>query len=182
MIVVGTLDAASVNFYSSKAAFFSLLIIVSGWITGRHALRHHLAILHVHYLREILAGLKTIECRFSRIGNPPHRVVSPGDMIWTKEVGGPVRGVVAVREVRFFENLTPSRLEKIRQRWGRSIGASESFWRYRKGMEVVTLMWLGEGCGVRPFRIRKRDRKAWVVLDGPLVPGQWVGTGDEASI
>ena len=62
--------------------------------------RHHLAILKPPYLREILAGRKTIECRFGKIGNPPHRKLASSDLIWLKEVAGPVRGVVAVREVR----------------------------------------------------------------------------------
>lgn len=135
-------------------------------------MRHHLAILYRPLLKAIIEGQKKIECRLGKMGHPPHEVLSAGDLIWLKEAGGPIRAVATARSVRSFPHLTRHKLDLIRRRWSSEICAPESFWRSGRDATAATLIWLGEVCPLEPFRIVKRDLRAWVVLAGPPVPGQ----------
>ena len=144
-------------------------------------MQHHLAVLYRSYLDEIIAGRKTIECRFGKMGCLHHGVLLAGDLIWLKEVSGPVRAVAAARSVRCFSPLTQEMLAFIRREWDSQIRAPAAFWRGCRWATVATLIWLGPVCPLRPFWIEKRDRRAWVLLDGPLIPGQpVVGSGNRA--
>lgn len=135
-------------------------------------MQNHLSILKPGFIDAILAGSKTIECRLSRMGIIPHRKVKAGDLLWLKESAGPIRAVAAVGEVRGFEDLTPVRIDWLRRRFGRGIGAPAAFWRRYGDARFATLMWLVNVCPLHPFSVRKADRRAWVVLAAPPVPGE----------
>lgn len=137
-------------------------------------MRHHLAMLYGHYISEILAGRKTIECRFGTFGYPPHGMVAAGDLIWLKAVSGPVHAVASVSRVESIRPLTPERISWIRDNLNGQIGASDEFWGQKFGASMATLVWLSDVCAFQPFSIRKRDRRAWVVLAEPPIPGQSV--------
>lgn len=137
-------------------------------------MQHHLAILYGSFIEEILAGRKTVECRLGQFPPPPHKHLRPGDLIWLKQVSGPVRAVATARSVRTFDSLNPHLLELIRKQWGAEIRAPLSFWRARRSANFCTLIWLGDVCALKPFEIEKRDRRAWVILSGPPIPGQAV--------
>jgi len=79
--------------------------------------------------------------------------------------------------------LTPTMVDLIRQEWNREIRAPEAFWRARaRGRATsATLIWLGNVCPLRPFRIEKRNRRAWMVLAGPPIPGRPVVAGRETA-
>lgn len=135
---------------------------------------HHLAIVYRTYLEEILNGRKTVECRLGQVSAGPHLALQPGHLIWLKQMGGPVRAVVTARSVRRFQPLTPRLLDLIRRKWGPLIRTPAGFWRANRHARIATLVWLGDLCTLEPFTIEKRDARAWVVLDGPLMPGQRV--------
>ena len=135
-------------------------------------MRHHLAIVEGRYIDAILAGRKTIECRLGLIGSVPYGAVEAGDLIWFKEICGPVRGVASTQKVESFEALTPARVDWLRRTYNAQIGAPSSFWQAYQQARYATLVHLQEVCPLTPFRIQKRDRRAWVVLDEPPVPGQ----------
>lgn len=139
-------------------------------------MHHHLAILYGSYLDEVVSGRKTVECRLGKMGYPPHGAVRPGDLIWFKETSGPVRVVASAQSIRCFRDVTPAMVETIRRQWGREIRASADFWQRGRqmGAEAVTLIWLGNVCPLRPFRVEKRNRRAWVVLAEAPAPGQAV--------
>ena len=122
----------------------------------------------------ILDGHKTIECRIGRVGIPPHGYLDVGDLIWFKEAGGLVRLVAVARSVRCFHPLSPHELDLIRDRFNEQILAPRAFWRMHRHAQVATLGWLGEICELKPFQVAKRDRRAWVVLDGPPVPSSLI--------
>ena len=137
-------------------------------------MQHHLAILYRTYLDAILAGEKTIECRFGKMGYLPRLGLAPGDMIWMKESAGPVRAVATAGRVRRFDRLTPARVARLRRKFNSGIRAPASFWRQHRDARFATLAWLVDVSGLSPFWVVKRDRRAWVVLSGPPVPGQAV--------
>lgn len=135
-------------------------------------MKHHLAVIHKAYIRQILSGKKSVECRLGKYFKAPHGAVEQEDLVWLKEPSGPVRGVAQVKSAQTYRNLTPHVLELIREKWGDQIGASRAFWQANAGARVATLIWLGNVCSLEPFTIEKNDRRSWVVLDGPPTPGQ----------
>ncbi len=134
-------------------------------------MRHHLATLYRTYLDQIVAGRKTVECRLGRPGFPPHGMVQPGDLIWLKEVSGPVRAAVSVTAVETAPLASPEVLEDVRQRWNDRVLAPPEFWTIRGPGRVATLIVLGDLCSFEPFSIQKADRRAWVPLGRPPIPG-----------
>jgi hypothetical protein len=134
--------------------------------------RHHVAILHGPHIHALMTGQKKIECRLGRDSRPPFGCVSTGDWVWFKQPSGPIRLLARVGRVLEMKDLEPGRLTELRARWGRSIRAPESFWRDHAAARRATLLWLGCLFAVEPFPIIKRDRRAWVVLAAPPVPGQ----------
>ena len=133
-------------------------------------MRHHLAVLYRTFLDDVIEGRKTIECRLGQLRYAPHNRLAAGDLIWFKEVSGPVRAVALVGSVRSLSPLTPQVVDWIRREWNPQIRAPEDFWRTRRRADAATLAWLTHVCPLEPFRIAKSDRQAWVVLDGPPVP------------
>ncbi len=127
----------------------------------------HLAILRPTYLRLILEGAKSIECRLTRTSKPPFKVLAKGQKIYLKESSGPVRGVARAGKVIFRRINGREDLKMIRQEYGERIMAKDDFWESRDAAGYCTLIFLE---GVRalgePFRISKKDMRGWVVLDG----------------
>jgi ASC-1-like (ASCH) protein len=135
-------------------------------------MRHHLAVLYKVYLDDIFLGRKTIECRLGRASLPPHGCIEAGDLIWLKQSGGLVRGVARVCRVQSFQSLSEEELELIRRKWNGQICAPESFWSLHDRAQAATLIWLCDICPLEPFRVHKKDRRAWVVLNGPPIPDE----------
>ncbi|QOI99488.1 MAG: ASCH domain-containing protein [Phycisphaeraceae bacterium] len=124
----------------------------------------HLAILKPRYLDAILDGRKTIECRLMRNRVPPFGLVRPGDRIFLKDSGGPIRGVARAAAVRDLSGLTPASILDLEREFnGRVLGDAE-FWRKKAGARYGTLIWLG---GVSPWagecrHGRRGARSAWI--------------------
>lgn len=135
-------------------------------------MRHHLAILYRTFLNDILIGRKTVECRFSCVGVITYMELKPGDLIWLKQVSGPVRGTATVESLRYFDNLTPQMVDTICLDWNDQIRAPAAFWRTHRNAASAALIWLTDVRSLRPFSIQKKDRRAWVSLEGPPIPGQ----------
>ena len=137
-------------------------------------MRHHLAILYPTYLHLIREGYKTIECRLSRVRRPPYGRIETGDLIWLKESCGPVRLVAQAGQVRTLTDLNRVKIHRLRESHNHAICAEPGFWRARSRSTFGTLIWLRSVQSIEPFRVRKTDRRSWVVLDGPLAPNQCI--------
>ncbi|MBI4580225.1 MAG: ASCH domain-containing protein [Planctomycetes bacterium] len=131
-----------------------------------------MAVLYRNYIVDILRGRKTVECRLGRLGFPPHGIVRAGDVLWLKEVSGPVWAAVRVCGVRTVRLTGPEALEVVRRKWNDRIGAPAAYWRAGGNATAATLILLGDCCSFQPFRVRKADRRAWVPLGRPRVPGR----------
>ena len=127
----------------------------------------HLAVLKPAYLRLIVEGVKTIECRLTRTPKPPFQSIAEGEKIYLKESSGPVLAVAQAAKVVYKQIHGPKDLATIRRQLGEDIMAQEEFWRSRANCRYCTLIFL-EGVEPlsEPFRISKNDMRAWVVLDG----------------
>jgi len=124
----------------------------------------HLAILVEPFLTYILEGRKTIESRFTKNRVSPFERVQVGDLLLLKRSSGPVVGMARVAHVEF---LTLSQ-----ETWPRVHALSEQlcadagFWTARADKHYASLMHIGDVRPLRPFDVRKTDRRAWVILRG----------------
>lgn len=126
----------------------------------------HLAVFSEPYLSYVLSGQKTVETRFSSKRCAPYERVSCGDVILLKQVGGPVIGICEVRAVCFYV-LRDDTWSEIKE-FAREICAEEpSFWEERRDACFASLIHIVNVTSISPFRIHKRDRRGWVVIQRP---------------
>ena len=75
-----------------------------------------------NYLDAILNGSKTVESRLTKGRTPPFGCIEPGDKLFFKQSGGPVRAVGIVAAVKSFDNLTPAKIAEIKSKYNRRMG------------------------------------------------------------
>lgn len=125
----------------------------------------HVAILRREYLNLILDGTKTIESRFSRNAVPPFGLVSPGDLIHFKVSAGPFLATATASHVTSHSNLTPPKLDKLRQRYNTRICAPNDYWLSKQNTRYATLIHL---TNITPTNTGpdypKNPYRAWFVL------------------
>jgi ASC-1-like (ASCH) protein len=125
---------------------------------------YHLVILKKPYLEAILDGRKTIESRFTITKRSPFGQVSAGDKIFFKLSSGPVCGKAVVAAIKYFENLTPKQILKIKEQYNHLIAGSNEYWQSKINCGYGFLVWLKDARAIGPVRIIKKDWRAWVVL------------------
>jgi ASC-1-like (ASCH) protein len=128
-------------------------------------MKTHLAVLYKPYLDLILEGKKTIEARFSKVKIAPFRHVDTGDKILLKESGGPVRGEAVVKDVKYYEGLTPGKIEEIVHSFKDGLRIKKDFLQQKIHSKYATLIFLENVREVPPYYIRKKDRRGWVLWD-----------------
>lgn len=135
-----------------------------------HKPRHHLVVLREPYLGRMLAGRKRIECRLSSQFKPPFSAVVRGDMLWIKPPCLPIRAVASVDRCEFWPVSGAAELERRIQPHKPLIAAEAEFWRELGWVKYVSLIWINDVLSIEPIPVIKRDRRAWVVLEGPPRP------------
>ncbi len=127
----------------------------------------HLAVLKPAYLRLIVDGVKTVECRLTRTPKAPFKSIAKGEQIYLKESSGPVLAVGQAAKVVYRRINSSKDLARIRREYGEEIMAQEEFWEANQECHYCTLVFLEKVRALAaPFRIDKRDMRGWVVLDG----------------
>ncbi|MBR9689701.1 MAG: hypothetical protein GOV01_02300 [Candidatus Altiarchaeota archaeon] len=124
----------------------------------------HIAVFHKEFLELILSGEKTVDSRFSKLKSLPFGRIKQGDEILMKESGGPIRGITYAKQVKFFDNLTPSKIKQIFEK-NPKIKATEEFFEAKKNSNYATLIFLENTKAVTPYKIEKKDRRAWISID-----------------
>jgi ASC-1-like (ASCH) protein len=124
----------------------------------------HLVILKKPYLDLILAGEKTIELRLTRAKRPACGRVLCEDRLFLKQSGGPVCGLATVRDIEYYEDLTPERIMQIKQRHNGQIRGDDAVWESMMDRKSGFLVWLSDVRRIEPVLINKKDWRAWVVL------------------
>jgi ASC-1-like (ASCH) protein len=137
---------------------------------------YHLVILKQPYFDAILTGQKQIESRFTKTRREPFGQIQAGDRLLLKISSGPVCATANVAAVKSFENLTPQKIEQIKEEYNHYIKGSDEIWRSRYDCKFGLLIWLADVEPIEPVRIHKKDWRAWVVLTekedfGLLRPG-----------
>jgi ASC-1-like (ASCH) protein len=123
-----------------------------------------LVILKKPYLDWILAGEKTVELRLTRAKRPAGGRVLCEDRLFLKQSGGPVCGLATVKDVEYYEDLTPQRIMQIKQRYNDQIRGDDAVWESMMDRKSGFLVWLSGVRRIDPTWIVKQDGRAWVVL------------------
>ena len=124
----------------------------------------HLVIVHSRHLRHILSGEKRMEARLSRRRIAPIGAVKRGDLLWFKEVSGPVVARGHVQRVWNFECIGRDDRREILERFGARLAAPGWLAKSIRRATYATFIKFGRVELVEPFRINKQDRRAWVCL------------------
>jgi len=134
-----------------------------------HTVQEHLAVVKKPYLQAILEGRKRVELRLTRRAVAPYRAINPGDVIWFKISAGPVAARARTGKVKFLDHLTPETIRKLRDQCQQYVLATDEFWRSRLDCRYATLIRLDEVTVTEQFKPNLSLRKAWLVLNKPLV-------------
>lgn len=131
----------------------------------------HVAILKPNYIRDILAGHKTVESRLTKTMQPPHGKVAQGERLFLKASGGPFMATALAGQVLTFIDQCPRDIDHLRKRYGKDIGGDDAYWGLKRDSRFATLITLHE---VEPITVGPKYKaaymKAWYVLDDQLSP------------
>lgn len=130
-------------------------------------MRTHIAILKQPYISMILEGIKTIECRLTRIACPPFRTIEPGDLLYLKRSGGTIQAKAIAEKVQFFENISASDIRRLQQHYNHLIRADHDYWQQRHNCRFCTLIWLTEVAHIKPLPFPGKGMRAWHVFEQP---------------
>lgn len=137
-------------------------------------MKYHLAIMRKSWglLPKILTGEKTIESRWYKNKYAPWNNISKGDIVYFKNSGEPVAIKADVANVLQFSNLTPDKVRKLLNKYGKPDGIEASkinyYIRMFKDKNYCLLIFLGNPQKVAPFNIDKTGygaMAAWITLD-----------------
>ncbi len=153
------------TFYNLFVAGVKLADFSVGLNRGSIILQIHIAILKRGYLNLIVQGHKSVECRLTKIPCPPFRRIAPGEKVLLKESAGPVWAEAVVKNVIFFENLTPAAIKKIHRKYNNLIMGADDFWQARQNCRFCTLIWLEKVEKITPYRLKTRGMQAWLIRE-----------------
>jgi ASC-1-like (ASCH) protein len=124
----------------------------------------HLVIMSQPYLDLILSGRKVIESRFTKVQKVPYRCVNQGDTLFFKVSSGPVIAKARAAAVKNLSDLTPEKMETIKNRYNQQICGPEEYWLMKSHCRYGVLVWLEHVERIEPVTIQKKDQRAWVIL------------------
>lgn len=135
---------------------------------------HHVAIMRKLWglTQKILSGEKIIESRWYKAKYAPWDRIQPGDMVYFKNSGELVTIKAEVHKVLQFSDLTPKKVRKILDEYGKDDGINYAdipkFFEIFQNKSYCILIFLKHPQEVRPFHINKKGfgaMSAWICID-----------------
>jgi ASC-1-like (ASCH) protein len=134
----------------------------------------HVAIMNKKkkFLEKIASGEKTIESRWYVNRVSPWNKIKKGENIWFKNSGEKVTMKARVNKVIQFDNLTPDKIFRILEMYGKRIGFEEN--KYKSWAETSTkknycvLVFISNPKFVKSFEINKQGfgiSTAWISIE-----------------
>lgn len=112
------------------------------------------------WLERIKKGTKTIESRWYRQRRRPWQSIEAGDHIFFKNSGEPVCVVSRAARVLFYNDLTPTLVGDLLDRYAESLGIKETekqtFFKKVAGRQFCILIFLEDVAEIDPFSIDKK--------------------------
>lgn len=140
-----------------------LLDTLSG-VCARHQCRGHLAVFSRPYVQKMLQLEKTIESRLSKHRILPFRAVHTNDIVFLKMTAGPICAVVQVIQAQFFGPLSAGEARNIMEQYQDGLHLDEDFKQSKQDSRYASFLFLSTPVVIQPVRVRKTDRRPWVVL------------------
>lgn len=147
-------------------SFFATLRIVysarqvEDWSAQRHAV--HLALMQGEFLELIISSEKTIESRFTKNRVAPVGNVQAGDLVLFKQVGRPLFAVAVVERAK--SGVLDDKAWTFVRKHADDIGIDEDYIEYKSDARYYVLVWVKDVHVIPAIPLKKRDRRAWVVL------------------
>lgn len=131
----------------------------------------HVVILKRPYLRAVLRGEKTVECRLSKSKTAPYGQVAAGERLFIKYAGGPFAATALAGQVESFAGLTPDAVDQLRVRYNARVCGDPGYWQGKRDSRFATFVPLRcvEPIDVGPA-YPKSPYKGWFVLDAQKSP------------
>ena len=134
----------------------------------------HLAIMKKSWglTEKILMGEKTVESRWYKAKHAPWDRIKPGDTVYFKDSGEPVRVKAGVTKVLQFDNLNPVKTKHILAEYGKAdLGISEiipEIKNYVLDKNYCIFVFFNNVEKIESFNINKTGfgaMSAWIVID-----------------
>lgn len=131
----------------------------------------HIAILKPPYIRQILAGFKTVESRLTRTRQAPFGEINTGERIYFKASGGAFAAMAIARDIESFENPTPDEFTALEENFRPLVGGDDAYWQSKRTAAYLTFIHLA---AVEPIDVGpsypKSAWKAWHVVSDDADP------------
>ena len=126
----------------------------------------HLAIFTPQTVRDIFAGKKKVDGRFSKIKIAPFVKVAAEDVVLMKVSGEDIVGQFTVDRVLYFDHPKKEEAESLISKYSKDLAMPKNFWLAHEKINFVTLIFIKE---VTKFlvvpEVPKKDLRPWVVLE-----------------
>lgn len=122
----------------------------------------HLAVMDSRTIKMIVEGKKQMESRFSKHKIAPFQTIHEGDKVYLKASGGPIKAMFIAGPITHFDELSPLRIQEIKDTHNHKINANDAFWNLKANSRYGTLIEVRKPLPVSPFRITKLGRQAFV--------------------
>ena len=121
---------------------------------------------------KILTGQKKIESRWYSVKYKPWNSIKEGEAVYFKDSGEPIELKAKVEKVIQFSDLTPQKVSKILEKYGKNDGLEQEkipeFFQRFKDKKYCMLIFLKNPVKIKPFKIDKTGfgaMSAWITLD-----------------
>lgn len=132
-------------------------------MTNKNETNDHLAIFQEPYLSFIFSHKKTIESRWSINKIAPYNKIKKGDRIFLKLTSKPILGEAYVDKVIFFDNLCPSEVKEIMEKYKEGLQLNDSYYDVKQKSRYATLIWLTDIIKYdEPIAIQKNNQLSWI--------------------
>ena len=142
--------------------WFQQIIDCTGFGPSKSSL--HLAVFVEPYLSLLMAGIKTMESRFSQNQVAPFNSIWPGDLVLFKRTGGEIVGIGHVGKVEYVQR-GDSTWRSLRSRYEKELCVTDdSFWEHVSEGWFASLIWFDRIKQLPAMECDKQDRRGWVII------------------
>jgi ASC-1-like (ASCH) protein len=121
---------------------------------------------------KIATGQKTIESRWYNVKYPPWGRISPGDTVYFKDSGEPIRLRAQVAKIHTYENLVPQQVQALLDEYGAACGIEvdqlANYYARFQHKRYAIFIFLKHPQRIAPFDINKAGfgkKVSWICVE-----------------